>query len=138
MASSLGRTAAAKVVSKDLAGTVQTVVLDLTAAYACPTLTSLVRTFRLDRTACRIEIVDRVKFSEPTAFDDPVVNEDLPGQLLPEVRVTGGTWVWKTDRIVNPDRPDVLRRSVTFTEPVREAEVVFTFVVRVGAAEPEG
>ena len=133
-----GEAYSARIVRTAFSNEVDEVTLDLTAAYACPTLTSLVRTFRLDRTACRIEIVDRVKFSEPTAFDDPVVNEDLPGQLLPEVRVTGGTWVWKTDRIVNPDRPDVLRRSVTFTEPVREAEVVFTFVVRVGAAEPEG
>ena len=122
-----GAAHAARVVRTSFSNDVDEVTVDLTAAYACPTLTSLVRTFRLDRKARRIEIADRVRFSEPTDFDDPVINEDLPGQRLPDVRVTGGAWSWTTDRIVNPERPDLLRRAVKFDAPVREAEVTFAF-----------
>jgi hypothetical protein len=69
-----GREYAAKVVSTSFTPTEDTVVLDLTAAYAVPALKSLVRTFTLRR-GNRPEVVisDAVEFVTPSTFEGALI-----------------------------------------------------------------
>ena len=46
--------------------------LDLTRAYDCPELVSLVRSFDIDRSG-KIVITDKVKFLKPSSFEDPIL-----------------------------------------------------------------
>ena len=123
-----GRSFGAKIVSTAFADDLDTVTLDLSGAYDCPTLKSLTRTFAFDRTARRITVRDAVKFSAPTAFDVPLVFDGHGDALRIGTKALGGDWEWKEDRIPNPGRAEVLRRAVTFKSPVTEAEVEFEFM----------
>jgi hypothetical protein len=65
-----GRKFAAKVVSTSFSAAEDSVVLDLTGAYAVPALKSLVRTFTLRRgTKPEIVISDTVEFTTPSSFE---------------------------------------------------------------------
>ena len=141
---SLGRKAAAKVVSKDLAGAVQTVALDLTSAYDASTLKSLVRTFAYDRAAKTFTVRDRVEFSQPTAFESAFntyresANTSyrvgygrekctIGWDVRPEIAVKGGAYELAEEDIPNPNRISPRRVAVRFKEPVRSAEVTLTY-----------
>jgi len=102
-----GREFAAKVVSTAFSEKEDTVVLDLSKAYAVPTLKSLIRSFTLRRQP-KVEIVvtDTVEFSEPATFETALITfekwrERKPGQLTVgegasalkvDVKVEGGSW----------------------------------------------
>ena len=139
---STGREAAAKVVSKDLAGAVQKVSLDLSSAYDVPALKSLVRTFAYDRAAKTFVVTDRVEFSEPTAFETPfntylresnptcAVNNGVAKvgwNVRPEIAVTGGAYELAEEDVPNPNRLVPHRVAVRFKNPVRFAEVTMTY-----------
>ncbi len=140
----LGRKAAAKVVSKDFAGAVQTVALDLTSAYDVPTLKSLVRTFVYDRAAKTFTVRDRVEFSQPTAFESAFntylecansacragygsTEVKVGWDVRPEIAVKGGAYELAEEDIPNPNRISPRRVAVRFKAPVRSAEVVLTY-----------
>ena len=142
---STGREAAAKVVSKDLAGAVQKVSLDLSSAYDVPALKSLVRTFAYDRAAKTFAVTDHVEFSEPTAFESPfntylresnptcAVNNGVAKvgwNVRPEIAVTGGAYELAEEDVPNPNRLVPHRVAVRFKEPVRSAEVTMTYRFR--------
>ena len=124
----VGRQAAAKVVKTDFTDAKDTVVLDLRKAYDCPTLVTLTRTFVFDRRALTVAITDKVRFSEPTEFESPVMTLKphlLEGRLA--LTATGGEWEEKRETIENPGKPTPHRIAVRFKEPVAEASVSFVF-----------
>ena len=139
---SLGRSAAAKLVAKNLDGAVQSVVLDLTAAYDVPTLKRLARTFAYDRKAKTFTVTDKVEFTEPTAFESPFntylaeanpscrVNSGqvkIGWNVRPEITVKGGAYELVEEDIENPRRISPHRVAVQFKNPVRSAEVTMTY-----------
>ena len=139
---SVGRKAAAKVVSKVLDREVQTVALDLTAAYDVPELEFLVRTFVYDRPAKTFTVTDKVSFRKPTAFEsafNTYLERDNPtngignGKIAigwdvrPEISVKGGAYELVEEDVPNPDRLAPHRVAVRFKDPVVTAEVAFVF-----------
>ncbi len=141
-----GRTAAAKVVGTDFTDAKDEVVLDCTAAYAVPALKSLVRTMTFDRANATITITDAVAFSEPTAFEVPVItyreytkdeasahftfrkpHKGSARTLKMDVQASAPV-TFRDEKIENPGRPDVTRLGFTFEQPVTNA--TFTLVYR--------
>ena len=123
-----GRQHAAKVLKTVFTETCDTVVLDLSAAYDCPTLTKLERTFVFDRTAKTATVTDVVAFSAPTAFESPYMTtlpERLKGHVA--IRATGGAWTLAEDSFDNPGKPKPHRVAVRFDAPVTAATVSFVF-----------
>lgn len=144
---SVGRAAAAKVTERRFTDETDTVTLDLAAAYACPTLEKLTRTFVFDRKRLTFTVTDRVRFTKPSAFESPIVTyaevvaDYDPGHLTlvtqalrPKARpidvkvsATGGEWAWRTELLENPRTESAKRLAAAFTKPVTEAELSFTF-----------
>ena len=133
----------AKVVSKDLSGKVQTVVLDLTGAYSVPELKSLTRTFAYDRAQRTFTVTDKVAFLRPSAFESPFntflksANEgtDTAGDRLawnvrPEIAVTGGAYDLAEEDVQNPGRITPHRVAVRFREPILTGEISLTYRAR--------
>ena len=123
-----GRQHAAKVLRTSFTETCDTVVLDISAAYDCPTLKKLERTFVFDRTAKAATVSDSVVFSAPTAFESPYLTT-LPDELKGHVRIsaTGGAWKLAEDSFDNPGKPTPHRIAVRFDGPVTAATVTFVF-----------
>lgn len=123
-----GREFAAKVLRTEFTAARDTVVLDLRGGYECPALSALERTFAFDRTSRTITVTDRVRFTEPTAFESPVTTV-RPDLLKPHLSISaaGGAWERADEDIPNPGLQTVRRIAVRFTEPVTEATVTFTF-----------
>ena len=120
--------ARAEVLSKRFADGADAVSVELKGIYpeACA-LKSLVRTFTFDRVRRQVTIEDRVAFSEPRAFESPLVTcspEDLKGHW--SVEATGGEWTMLEEDIDNPGRPTPHRIAVRFTGPVAAATVRWT------------
>lgn len=63
----------AKVLATESTDDAEKAVLDLTGAYDCPELKSLVRTFAVDRRAGTVTVSDEVSFTRPSAFVDPLL-----------------------------------------------------------------
>ena len=141
-----GRTAAAKVLKTNFTDAKDEVVLDCTAAYAAPALKSLVRTMTFDRANATITITDAVAFSEPTAFEVPVITyreytkDEASASFTFRKPHKGSARTLKMDvqasapvrfrdeKIENPSRPDVTRLGFAFAQPVTNA--TFTLVYR--------
>lgn len=121
-----GREFAAKVVKTEFTADKDTVVLDLTAAYDCKTLKSLVRTFVFDRKDREFKVTDRVEFTEPTAFEDAYVRYDTPVKVEVEVK-EGGKYTLREEKIENPERVTSTRVGIVFNAPVTRAEVEMEF-----------
>ena len=116
----------ARVLSKAVSPERTTVVLELKDAYEVPALESLTRTFVCDRRTKAFTVRDRVRFSAPTAFEDPYNAYDAP--LDVQVRVlAGGPAETVEERIPNPGYRSPRRIATRFTQPVVEAEVEFAF-----------
>ena len=139
-----GRAAAAKVLKTDFTDSVDTIVLDCTAAYAVPGLKSLVRTMTFNRKNGTISITDKVSFSEPTAFEVPVITyrdyekeadvmrfkfKKPSGKRTMKLDVKASSpIVFNEEAIENPGRPSPKRLAFAFKSPVMEGSVTATFM----------
>ena len=143
-----GRSAAAKVLKTDFTDAKDEIVLDCTAAYAAPALKSLVRTMTFDRANATITITDAVSFSEPTAFEVPVITyreytkDDASTHfafrkphkrnvrtLKMDVQASAPV-TFRDEKIENPGRPDVTRLGFTFDQPVTNATFTLVYSTR--------
>ena len=114
----------------------------MTAAYPAPTLRSLVRKMSFDRSTATIIITDVASFSEPTAFEVPVITyrayeKDAESAhfkirkkkglrtLDMDVRASAPV-MFRDETIENKPRPDVTRLAFSFAQPVTNA--TFTLV----------
>ena len=133
-----GRTAAARVLETKFTDGRDEITFDLTAAYAVPTLKSLTRTFVFDREKNVFSVTDRVTFTEPSAFEVPVITyrdwtKDAAstvfqfskgknwGRKLKMDVVSSAPVSFREEKVENPHRPDVTRLAFTFAEPVTTA-----------------
>ena len=142
-----GRAAAAKVLRTEFTDDKDLVELDCTAAYDVPALKSLVRTMTFDRAQIAITVTDRVVFSEPTAFEVPVItyrewtaNDEFSEfefkkqpktyrRLKMAVKASSPV-VFREEKIENPGRPDITRLGFTFGQPVTNATFTLVYSTR--------
>ena len=119
---------------------------ELSGAYTCDRLVSLVRTFVYDRAGASVTVTDRVKFSAPASFEVPavslggfadgkVLSDDGSTVLSFAVDAKGGAWTWREETVENPERKPPRIKSVCFAS-VEEAEVSFTFACGIIAEPP--
>ena len=130
----------ARILDTEFTDTTSRLVMDISDAYTCDALSSLVRTFVHDREARTMTIEDKVAFTEPTSFgnclvtysrvhredDSTLVVYDLERALRVDVAVDGGEWEYAEEEIENPSRPSVKRLGFNLTGPVSSATVRFT------------
>ena len=138
-----GPSAAAKIVRTGFTDDRDEIVIDLTAAYSVPTLRSLVRTMSFDRVNATISITDAATFSEPTAFEVPVItyrayekNADATHFALRkkkglrtlgmDVRASAPV-TFRDETIENKPRPDVTRLAFSFAQPVTNATLTIVY-----------
>ena len=138
-----GRRFAGRTVSTSFTGGRDEFAVDLTAAYDCPSLTSLQRTVVHDRTRREVTVTDRVRFRTPQAFETPIVTycavkdgETAGGFVLEgeagrrvavSVEASTGAWLFVDETLDNPGRKSFLRRAVRFDVPVAEASVTVRY-----------
>ena len=150
-----GRDFAAKVLKTEFTPEKDTFVLDLTCAYKCPSLQSLVRTVVFDRRGGRVGIEDKVVFLEPSAFEVPVVTylplegDGFSGDLVlrhpsggrdVKIRVTGSApLAFREEKIPNPHLRTITRLAFAFAEPVTNATLrtVFSETLRANHGKEE-
>ena len=142
-----GRKAAAKVLKTEFTDAKDEIVLDYTAAYGVPALKSLVRTMSFDRKNCSVAITDAVAFTEPTAFEVPVItyrewtaNEDFTQFTFSKSPTThrkmkmsvkaSAPVAFTKELIDNPGKPSPQRLAFAFKEPVTEATFTTVFSTR--------
>ena len=142
-----GRKAAAKVIKAEFTDAKDEIVLDYTAAYGVPALKSLVRTMTFDRKNCSVAITDAVAFTEPTAFEVPVVtyrewtaNDAFTEFLFSKSPTThrkmkmsvkaSAPVAFSKELIDNPGKPSPQRLAFAFKEPVTEATFTTVFSTR--------
>lgn len=144
---STGRRAAARVVSRSFTDKKDVLVLDCTAAYpSAKTLRSLVRTMEFDRERGCVSMADRAEFSEPTAFEVPVVTyrdcarggaemefaikKDGKSRRRLKMRVTASDELeFREEKVENPPRPSVRRLAFALARPATTAVVKVLFAV---------
>ena len=138
-----GRAAAAKVLATRFTDAVDSITIDCTAAYDVPSLKSLVRTMTFNRKKGRVTIEDKAAFSEPTAFEVPVVTyrdyarrgdslhftfKKPAGLRTMALDVSASAPVsFKMAEVENPGKPSPKRMAFSFDEPVLEAVITATF-----------
>ena len=138
-----GRTAAAKVLKTEFTDVQDKIVLDYTAAYDVPALKSLVRTMTFNRVKRTVTITDSVAFSEPTAFEVPVVtyrdhdkNPDAlrftfkkpAGRRTMSLDVSSSAPVaYNMEEVENPGKPSPRRLAFSFEKPILEGTLTTTF-----------
>jgi len=142
-----GRKAAANVLKTEFTDAKDVIVLDCTAAYDVPALKSLVRTMTFDRKNCTVTISDAVAFTEPTAFEVPVItyrewtaNADFSEFMFSKSPTTyrkmkmavkaSAPVAFTKELIDNPGRASPQRLAFTFKEPVTEATFTTVFSTR--------
>jgi hypothetical protein len=142
-----GREFAARVVTTTFGEKEDVVVLDLTHAYAVPTLKSLVRTFTLRRQPQpEIVVSDAVEFTEPSAFETAVVTFEpwrelkagryAVGEGTAAVQVvvnTGGEpWQWRAETLPEdlPGKRSAQRLGIALQQPVTRATVTLKITPR--------
>ena len=132
-----GREFAGKIMKTEFSDGRDVVEIDLAGAYKCDKLVSLVRTFVYDRANASVTVTDRVKFTAPASFEDPVVSlggfadgavlsDDGSERLSFAASAKGGDWTWREETVENPERKPPHIKSVYFAS-VEEAEVTFAF-----------
>ena len=138
-----GPSAAAKIVRTGFTDDRDEIVIELTAAYSVPTLRSLVRTMSFDRVNATISITDAATFSEPTAFEVPVITyrtyeKDADAThfalrkkkglrtLGMDVRASASV-TFRDETIENKPRPDVTRLAFSFAQPVTNATLSLVY-----------
>ena len=121
----------AKVLKTDFTDEKDVVVLDLTAAYKCETLKSIVRTCTFDRKAKTFAVRDRVEFTAPTEFEDAYTTfegEDFGNVGVKVNVVEGGATETRVEKIPNGRYPSPVRHGIKFSKPVLAAEIEMVFV----------
>ena len=142
-----GRDFAAKILKTEFTSEIDTYMLDLTRAYKCSSLQSLVRTVVFERKEGRVEIEDKVVFLEPSAFAVPVITyspfegDGLSCDLVlrhpsggrdVRIRATGsGPLAFHEEKIENPNLRTITRLAFAFAEPVTNATLRTVFSVNV-------
>jgi hypothetical protein len=137
-----GREYAAKVVSTSFTPTQDTVVLDLTGAYAVPALQSLVRTLTLRRgTNPEVVISDEVAFLTPSTYEGALITFERyrergsgvilvgAGATALRVQIESTTpWTLRPELIEErlPGDRKPTRLGLALAEPVRTARVTVT------------
>ena len=132
-----GRNFAGKVLKEEFSDGRDVVEIDLSGAYRCDKLVSLVRTFVYDRATASVAVTDRVKFSSPASFEVPavslggfaegaVLSDDGSKDLSFAVTAKGGDWTFREETVENPGLKPPRIKSVHFASVV-EAEVTFEF-----------
>jgi hypothetical protein len=137
-----GREYAAKVVSTSFTPTQDTVVLDLTGAYAVPALQSLVRTLTLRRgTNPEVVISDEVAFLTPSTYEGALITFERyrergsgvilvgTGATALRVQIESTTpWTLRPELIEErlPGDRKPTRLGLALAEPVRTARVTVT------------
>lgn len=140
---SVGRKFAAKIVRQEFSDERDRVILDLTGAYDCTNLVSLLRTFVRDRQSNTVTVADKVEFRTPDSFEVPIVTyadvcvdydpskfalaKGKDRRMDVEVGTRGGSWKWRRELVENPTRVSPRRLAVVFDRPVAQAIVSFTF-----------
>ena len=140
-----GRAFSAKVISCEMSKERDTVAYDLSGAYDVKSLKTLVRTLTADRGGGTVRISDRVAFTEPSAFEVPLVTfrkwryDDKKGVVILEggkgerslrVRVTASVPLeLHAEKIENPGCATPARLAFAFREPVSAAELNMEFSV---------
>ena len=138
-----GRKAAAKVIETRFTDEEDFIAIDYTAAYDVPALKLLVRTMTFNRKAKTVTISDKVSFSEPTAFEVPVITyrefEKVSDTMRFKFRKTSGYRTMSLDvtasapieynmeEVDNPGRPSPRRLAFTFANPILEGILTTTF-----------
>ena len=138
-----GRAAAARVLRVDFSDAKDEIALDCTAAYDVPALKSLVRTMTFDRERNEVTIDDRASFSEPTAFEVPVITyrdwEKAKGGMSFMFRKPSGRRTMSVDvsasapvafsdeEVENPGRPSPRRLLFSLAEPALEGRITTVF-----------
>ena len=142
-----GRAAAAKVLRTEFTDEKDVVEFDYAAAYDEPALKSLVRTMTLDRANATITITDRVAFSEPTAFEVPVITyrewtandgftefafkkQPKTYRRLKMAVQASAPVAFTKELIENPGHASPQRLAFTFKEPVAEATFTTVYSTR--------
>jgi len=83
-----GAKAAAKILSSEFTDTADSLTMDITSAYDCPELKSLVRRFDFRRsTSASLTITDEVSFTKPQTFETALITL-LPGGPVSEMHST--------------------------------------------------
>ncbi len=137
-----GRKFAGKVLKEEFTDGRDVVEIDISGAYKCDKLVSLVRTFVYDRAKASVTVTDRAKFSAPASFEVPavslggfadgkVISDSGSESLSFAVSAKGGDWTWREETVENPERKSPHIKSVYFAS-VEEAEVTFTFAAYAG------
>ena len=140
---STGRKSAAKVLLADYADDSDVLALDISSAYACPSIERLERRFAYRRTEQSLSVSDMAEFSSPTEFESPFITYCDVGEmakgvyelidrasgrrLMLNISVKGGEWMLERTQIENPGRPTVTRCAVRFLKPVQIASVSFVW-----------
>lgn len=137
-----GKQYAAKVVSTDFTDEKDTLVLDLSKAYATSNIVALTRAFVFNRVKGTLTVTDKVAFAEPSAFDSPIITTadviadyekgkfDLRSghaAVAVTAKASGGDWKLSTELVENPLKVSPKRLSIEFTAPVKSAETTWTF-----------
>lgn len=147
-----GHDAHAEVLRLDLTDDQDTLALDLTSAYAVPTLQQVTRTFTFHRPTAQLTVTDEVHFTAPERFETALITFDSWQQLEPNlIRVgdaetgvdihldTGGLaftlQATTIDEEIRGDRQPI-RLGINLDDPVEHAVVRAT--IRPAAAGPAG
>ena len=141
-----GRKAAAKVLKTEFTDGEDKFVIDYADAYDVPALKSLVRTMVFSRATNTVTITDKVAFSEPTAFEVPVityrdyekVGESMSfvfrkpsGKRTMSLDVTASAPIgFTSEEVENPGKPSPRRLLFSFAEPVLEGSLTTAFRVK--------
>lgn len=138
-----GRAAAAKVVETRFTEKEDSITIDYAAAYKVPALKSLRRTIVFDREHCTFTVTDKAEFTEPTAFEVPVITyrewtKDEKGMLFSFKKTSGFRKMklavsasapvkFSSEKIENPGRQSPERLSFVFEKPVTTAAITMTY-----------
>ncbi len=138
----VGEEFAGKVVSKEFSDGCDKLVLDLTGCYQVKSLVKLTRTFVFDRERRTFTTTDEVVFSEPTAFESPIVTYAAVSQnaekslvldagegvkAAVDVAVDGSDWKWRSEVMENPGRQSADRWAAVLKDLVLSAKVSIVF-----------
>ncbi|MBP5510536.1 MAG: hypothetical protein J6Z49_06430 [Kiritimatiellae bacterium] len=138
-----GRSAAAKVLETRFTDAEDAITIDYTAAYAVPSLKSLLRTMTFNRETQTVSITDKAVFNTPTTFEVPVITyrnyekqadamrftfRKESGRRTMSLSVSASAPIsFKAEEIENPGRPSPRRLAFAFESPVTEATLTTTF-----------
>ena len=136
-----GKSAKGVILKTDFTDEQDTVVMDMTSAYAVPELKSLIRTFVFNRPNKTITVTDAVEYTEPKDFSTALISRSTVKEYKPERHFIYGspeacldvniaaseTFSAKTERLILQfDRIGPYRLSATLDKPVQKGFITWT------------